>query len=114
MKAIVVTPHVRESMHMRDMPDPRMAADQVAVKMIRVGLCATDVEIDHGIYGEAPDGETLLIVGHENFGVVEDIGRRVRGWKPGDLVVATVRRPCGACPHCRAGENDMCRSGLYT
>jgi threonine dehydrogenase-like Zn-dependent dehydrogenase len=29
-------------------------------------------------------------------------------------VVATVRRPCGACANCKAGENDMCRSGGYT
>jgi threonine dehydrogenase-like Zn-dependent dehydrogenase len=114
MRAIVVKPRVAGSMHMRDMPDPIMRADEVAVRMIRVGLCGTDVEIDHGVYGEAPEGEEFLITGHENFGVVEDVGRRVTGWKAGDFVVATVRRPCGVCPHCRAGENDMCSSGLYT
>src|SRR5262249_41936040 len=25
-----------------------------------------------------------------------------------------VRRPCGACAHCKAGENDMCSTGTYT
>jgi threonine dehydrogenase-like Zn-dependent dehydrogenase len=114
MKAIVVKPQVSGSMHMRDMPDPKMAPDQVAVRMLRVGLCGTDAEIDKGMYGTAPDGDEYLIVGHENFGVVEDVGKRVKGWKPGDLVVATVRRPCGACANCKAGENDMCRSGGYT
>src|SRR4051812_48916330 len=114
MKAIVVRPQVRDSIHMTDMPDPRMAADQVAVKMIRVGLCATDVEIEHGLYGEAPQGDEFLILGHENFGVVEDVGRRAKGWKAGDLVVARVRRSCGQCAHCKAGESDMCSTGLYT
>ena len=114
MKAIVVTPHVPDSIHMHDMPDPEMGPGDVVVKMIRVGLCATDAEIEHGIYGEAPAGSDLLILGHENFGVVEAVGRRVEGWKAGDLVVATVRRPCGVCPHCKAGENDMCSSGQYT
>ena len=114
MKAIVVTPHVADSIHMRDMPDPKLGAGDVAVKMIRVGLCATDAEIEHGIYGEAPEGSEFLILGHENFGVVEDVGRRVKDWKPGDLVVARVRRPCGMCPYCKAGENDMCASGAYT
>jgi glucose 1-dehydrogenase len=38
----------------------------------------------------------------------------VKGWKAGDLVVSTVRRPCGMCPQCKAGENDMCSSGQYT
>ena len=114
MKAIVVKPGHRDSIHMRHMPDPKLGADQVAVKMLRVGLCATDVEINHGIYGEVPPGEEFLILGHENIGVVEQVGKKVRGWKAGDLVVATVRRPCGKCPQCRAGENDMCSSGQYS
>jgi threonine dehydrogenase-like Zn-dependent dehydrogenase len=114
MKAIVVRPLVKHSIHMRDMPDPQMGPGDVVVKMIRVGLCATDVEIEHGVYGQAPPGSEFLILGHENFGVVEAVGRRVAGWKPGDLVVATVRRPCGRCAECKAGENDMCSSGQYT
>jgi glucose 1-dehydrogenase len=114
MKAIVVTPGVKDSIHMRDMPDPRLKPGLVAVKVLRVGLCATDAEINHGVYGEAPPGEDLLILGHENLGVVEEVGKNVKGWKPGDFVVATVRRPCGKCPQCRAGESDMCSSGQYT
>jgi threonine dehydrogenase-like Zn-dependent dehydrogenase len=114
MKAIVVKPGVKDSIHMRDMPDPRLKPDHVAVKMLRVGLCGTDAEINHGVYGEAPPGEEFLILGHENLGVVEEVGRKVSGWKAGDLVVSTVRRPCGKCPQCRAGENDMCSSGQYT
>jgi len=114
MKAIVVKPGVKDSIHMRDMPDPKMKADEVAVKMIRVGLCGTDAEINHGLYGKAPEGDEFLILGHENLSVVEEAGKKVKGWNPGDLVVATVRRPCGICPQCKAGENDMCSSGQYT
>jgi threonine dehydrogenase-like Zn-dependent dehydrogenase len=114
MKAIVVKPGEKDSIHMRDMPDPKMKPDQVAVKMIRVGLCGTDAEINHGLYGRPPEGDEFLILGHENLGVVEEVGKKVKGWKTGDLVVSTVRRPCGRCPQCKAGENDMCSSGLYT
>ncbi|HYT75747.1 MAG TPA: glucose 1-dehydrogenase [Vicinamibacterales bacterium] len=114
MKAIVVKPGQKDSIHMQDMPDPKMKPDQVAVKMLRVGLCGTDAEINHGLYGKPPDGEEFLILGHENLGVVEEVGKKVKGWKAGDLVVATVRRPCGICPQCKAGENDMCSSGKYT
>ena len=89
---------------MRDMPDPRMSDDQVAVKMLRVGLCGTDAEINHGLYGKPPDGDEFLILGHENLGVVADVGKKVKGWKPGDLVVSTVRRPCGECPNCDGGR----------
>jgi len=82
MKAIVVKPGEKDSIHMRDMPDPKMRPDEVAVKMIRVGLCATDAEINHGLYGKAPEGDEFLILGHENLGVVEDVGKTVKGWKP--------------------------------
>ncbi len=112
MKAIVVKPGVEGSIHMRDMPDPKLKADQVAVKMIRAGLCRTDAEIGHGLFGQAPAGDEYLILGHENFGVVEEVGRKVKGFKTGDLVVATVRRPCG-CYTCKAGQNDMCYAGGY-
>jgi threonine dehydrogenase-like Zn-dependent dehydrogenase len=112
MKAIVVKPGVKDSIHMRDMPDPKLKADQVAVKMIRAGLCRTDAEIGHGLFGQAPKGDQYLILGHENFGVVEDVGRSVKGLKTGDLVVSTVRRPC-RCYTCKAGDNDMCVGGGY-
>lgn len=114
MKAIVVKPGEKDSIHMRDMPDPKMKPDQVAVKMLRVGLCGTDAEINHGLYGKAPEGDEFLILGHENLGVVEEVGKKVKGWKAGDLVVSTVRRPCGKCTQCKLGENDMCSSGQYT
>lgn len=113
MKAIVVKPGEKDSIHMRDMPDPQMAPDQVAVKMLRVGLCGTDAEINHGLYGKPPEGEEFLILGHENLGVVADVGKEVTGFTPGDIVVSTVRRPCGECPNCEVGENDMCSSGKY-
>jgi threonine dehydrogenase-like Zn-dependent dehydrogenase len=113
MKAIVVRPGERDSIHMRDMADPAMGADQVAVKVLRVGLCGTDAEINHGLYGKPPDGEEFLILGHENLGVVQDVGGNVKGFAPGDIVVSTVRRPCGICPNCAGGENDMCSSGKY-
>lgn len=113
MKAIVVRPGEKDSIHMRDMQDPKMSDDHVAVKMLRVGLCGTDAEINHGLYGKPPDGEEFLILGHENLGVVADVGKNVSGWKAGDLVVSTVRRPCGQCPNCDAGENDCCISGKY-
>ena len=114
MKAIVVKPGEKDSIHMRDMPDPKMKPDQIAVKMLRVGLCGTDAEINHGLYGKPPEGDEFLILGHENLGVVEEVGKKVTGWKAGDLVVSTVRRPCGKCPQCKMGENDMCSSGQYT
>ncbi|HEX5476200.1 MAG TPA: glucose 1-dehydrogenase [Vicinamibacterales bacterium] len=113
MKAIVVTPGQKQSVRMQTVPDPPLPDDQVAVKVLRVGLCGTDAEIADGLYGQAPDGDPYLILGHENLGIVEKVGSKVSGLAPGTVVVATVRRPCGRCYNCAHGENDMCTSGLY-
>src|SRR4051812_31156107 len=114
MKAICVTPGKPNSIHLRDVPEPAMSPDHVLVKTIRVGLCGTDAEINRAEYGKAPAGDDYLILGHENFGVVTEVGKHVSSFKPGDFVVSTVRRPCGECFNCENGENDVCTSGHYT
>ncbi|HET7747001.1 MAG TPA: alcohol dehydrogenase catalytic domain-containing protein, partial [Vicinamibacteria bacterium] len=86
---------------------------EAVVRVLEAGVCGTDVEIHEGLYGRAPAGHPFLILGHENLGVVEasPSGSHVSA---GDLVVATVRRPCPeACPPCSAGENDMCVTGNF-
>jgi threonine dehydrogenase-like Zn-dependent dehydrogenase len=84
----------------------------VLVKVLDVGIDATDAEINRGLYGEAPEHSDFLIIGHESLGRVEALGAGVNGLAPGDLVVATVRRP-DDCPNCQAGEYDMCLTGNY-
>jgi glucose 1-dehydrogenase len=113
MKAVAVTPGVAQSARIVEAPIPAPAADQVRVKVIRVGIDGTDAEIDRAEYGEAPPGEEYLIIGHESFGQVESIGADATGFSPGDYVVAMVRRP-DDCNHCSAGEADMCITGNYT
>jgi len=114
MKAITVHPGQKQSIEMRDVPEPALASGQVKVEVIRAGLCGTDGEINEGLYGEAPEGSDYLILGHENFGRVAEIAGRAAWLKPGDYVVASVRRPCNECWSCQHGEPDMCSSGLYT
>jgi threonine dehydrogenase-like Zn-dependent dehydrogenase len=114
MRAIAVIPGKHGSAHLRDdAPDPSPAPGDVVVRVLEAGVCGTDVEIHEGDYGEAPAGSPFLILGHENLGVVESspAGAHVQ---PGDLVVATVRRPCpDLCPPCASGQNDMCTTGNF-
>ena len=55
------------------------------------------------------------ILGHEISGTVVDVGRDVRGFRPGDRV-ATVQRYhiCGACRHCRMGRETLCPDRKFT
>lgn len=113
MKAVTVTPGKQRSATLREVSTPTPGRGEVLVRLINVGLDGTDAEIDEGLYGEAPAGDDYLIIGHESLGQVERIGAGVQDLRPGDLVVATVRRP-GGCLNCQAGESDMCLDGQYT
>jgi threonine dehydrogenase-like Zn-dependent dehydrogenase len=90
-----------------------MGDSDVAVKVIRVGVCGTDREIIHGQIGHAPSGSDELVIGHEVIGRVIGTGDGITDLGAGDLVTITVRRPDG-CPACRAGQPDMCLWGEYT
>ena len=70
MKAIAVVPKAKNSANLVDMAKPDFQEDEVLVKVNLVGLDGTDSEIDEGIYGEAPAGEKLLVIGHESLGGV--------------------------------------------
>src|SRR5690242_12546650 len=84
------------------------------VEAIALGVCGTDREIIAGDYGEAPEGEPRLILGHESLGrVLEAPGDS--GFARGDHVVGIVRAPDPVpCPACATGNWDMCRNGQYT
>src|SRR3954447_3142608 len=116
MKAISVFPGKPNSVHLADAPKPSL--DQVPngrgvlVKVLRVGVDGTDKEINAAEYGAAPPGFDYLIVGHEGFGQVEAVGPNVTEVKPGDYVVATVRRP-GSSIYDLIGTNDMTTDDTY-
>jgi threonine dehydrogenase-like Zn-dependent dehydrogenase len=116
MKAIAVIPRTPNSAHLRNVPEPRLeeVADGrgVLVRILRVGLDGTDKEINAGEYGAPPPGFDYLILGHENFGVVERVGPAVTELSPGDHVVAMVRRP-GASIYDLIGMQDMTTDDTY-
>src|SRR6476620_2578180 len=116
MKAIAVSPGIPDSVHLVEMPKPSVSeivnGRGVLVKVLRVGVDGTDKEINAAEYGAAPEGYDFLVVGHEGFGVVEEVGPDVSFLKPGDYVVATVRRP-GKSLYDVIGLQDMTTDTEY-
>lgn len=113
VRAIVVTPGERGSGRLEDVPEPRPAAGEALVEVIEVGVCGTDLEILEGHYGEAPPGDSYLIIGHENFGRVLEAPPE-SGLSPGDLVACEVRRPDPLpCQACAGGRQDLCTNGGF-
>ncbi|NUM78307.1 glucose 1-dehydrogenase [candidate division KSB1 bacterium] len=116
MKAIAVLPGKPNSMHLREVPKPKVSdvpnGRGVLVKVLRVGVDGTDKEINAAEYGAAPEGYDYLITGHESFGIVEEVGPNVTELKVGDFVVATVRRP-GHSIYDQIGTYDMTTDDMY-
>ena len=117
MKAIAVIPKKVNSVHLVKMEKPRVADIKngrgVLVEVLRVGACGTDREINNGEYGVAPKGFDFLVLGHENFGRVVEIGVNVKDLGVGDYVVATVRRPRGSSIYDKIGEQDFTTDDKY-
>ena len=124
MKAVAVLPGKPKSVHLRDVPAPRLE-DQphahvclvpegrgVLVKVLQVGVDATDREINEALYGNAPPGGEHLVIGHESFGQVLEVGDKVSDVKPGDYVSCTVRRPGGSLFDV-IGRNDITSEEVY-
>ena len=116
MKAVAVYPGKPNTAHLAslEMPDHNSVPNGrgVLVKVLRVGVDGTDKEINAAEYGAAPPGYDFLVTGHEGFGRVEAVGPNVWELKPGDYVVATVRRP-GKSVYDLIGTNDMTTDDTY-
>jgi threonine dehydrogenase-like Zn-dependent dehydrogenase len=124
MKAIITTPGNKGSVRLGAISDPSgtgmvegangKPGQSVEVEVVEVGVCGTDLEIANDGYGAPPTGRDSLVLGHENLGRVVSAPEGVELQK-GQLVVATVRRPCPErCPPCAAGQSDDCLTGNYT
>ena len=112
MKAILFDPTTKE-LRLGEHLEPRIQnADEVKLKVIEVGICGTDRHIAQG--ATPPPDEKELIIGHEMFGKVVEIGRSVSEFRVGDFAVVTVRRGCESCISCRSDRPDMCYLANYT
>ena len=116
MKAVAVRPGSPNSVHLAELPKP--AVDDipkgrgVLVRVLKVGVDATDREINDALYGNAPPGYDFLVIGHECFGIVEEVGAAVTKVKPGDYVTCTVRRPGGSI-YDQIGRSDITSEEEY-
>jgi threonine dehydrogenase-like Zn-dependent dehydrogenase len=116
MKAIAVIPGKPDSIHLAELPKPSVHeipnGRGVLVQVLRVGVDGTDKEINAAEYGQAPPGYDFLVIGHECFGRVLEVGPNVNEFMPGDYVVPTVRRPGGSF-YDKIGQYDMTTEDVY-
>jgi S-(hydroxymethyl)glutathione dehydrogenase / alcohol dehydrogenase len=80
--------------------------DEVRVRVTACAVCHSDVAYAAGAWG----GSVPAIYGHEAAGVVEEVGDDAGGLRPGEHVVVTLVRSCGACHTCSRGQPALCET----
>ncbi|MEV8021800.1 L-threonine 3-dehydrogenase [Streptomyces sp. NPDC086554] len=109
MKALVKE-KAEPGLRLMDVPEPVIGHGDVLIKVLRTGICGTDLHI------RAWDGwaqqaiAAPLVVGHEFVGEVVETGRDVTDIKIGDRVSGEGHLVCGKCRNCQAGRRHLCRA----
>lgn len=89
-------------------PDPAIGINDVLIRVLKTGICGTDLHIASWDAWAARTIVPPLIVGHEFVGEVVEVGANVAGFTPGDLVSGEGHVVCGRCRHCLAGRRELC------
>jgi NDMA-dependent alcohol dehydrogenase len=84
-------------------------SQEVLIRLVASGLCHSD---EHFLTGDMPFLGPI-VGGHEGAGVVEQVGPGVTTLKPGDHVVTSFLPPCGRCPSCVNGHQNLCDMGMH-
>jgi threonine 3-dehydrogenase len=89
-------------------PEPDTGPGEVKVRVLRTGICGTDLHIEAWDDWAAGAIAAPLIAGHEFAGEVVAVGAGVRDVRLGDLVSGEGHVVCGTCRNCRAGRRHLC------
>jgi threonine 3-dehydrogenase len=107
MKALVKS-EAAAGLWLREVPRPTPGDSDVLIRVLRTGICGTDLHIyawDEWARRHVP---VPLTIGHEFVGEVVDVGVDVSGVAVGDLVSGEGHVVCGTCRNCRAGRRHLC------
>ncbi|MGH8960741.1 MAG: L-threonine 3-dehydrogenase [Jatrophihabitantaceae bacterium] len=91
-----------------DRPEPSAGAGEVKIRVLRAGICGTDLHIESWDAWAAGAVNAPLIAGHEFCGEVVAVGADVRDVRVGDQVSGEGHVVCGTCRNCRAGRRHLC------
>jgi len=79
---------------------------EVLVKVRGAGLCHSDLSVIEGMRARP----LPVVGGHEGAGIVQEVGRGVAGFKPGDHVAMAAVAGCGQCRFCLVNRPGLCQA----
>jgi NAD+-dependent secondary alcohol dehydrogenase Adh1 len=100
-----------EFVTVQEIPNPTIdKGTDVIVRIGGAGVCRTDLHVVEGLWRNRVSVELPYVMGHENAGWVEDVGKEVEGIKRGDPVICHPLITCGQDLAARRGD-DMHSAG---
>ncbi|MDR0601439.1 MAG: alcohol dehydrogenase catalytic domain-containing protein [Treponema sp.] len=88
---------------------PEIGEDEILLKTSAAAICGTDLRmIANGYRGV--DADHPLTLGHEISGIIEELGKNVRGYTKGMRVALAPNMGCGICGICVSGDTHLCES----
>lgn len=103
MKAALFTGAGR--IELTDLPDPAPGEGEVLLKVLGCGVCGTDAHI---YTGDIENAAPPVVLGHEIFGEVVELGGGVSDLSVGDRIAVDPFIFCGFCDFCRESEYRFC------
>ena len=115
MKALVLYEAKGSAVELRNVARPIVGTGDVFIRVKAAAICGADIEFFHAKQTDALHPPVIL--GHEFCGIIEEIGKDVEEWKPGDRVISeNTGYVCGHCYGyaCLTGQYLLCseRKGL--
>ena len=89
----------------REIPIPEPQKGEVLIKIMKIGICGSDIHVYHG---EHPFTSYPVTQGHEVSGEIVKSGEGVEGFEPGQKVTIQPQVVCGKCYPCRHGKYNLC------
>ncbi len=90
-------------------PVPTIGINDVLIRVLRTGICGTDLHIYKWDAWARRTIPVPLVVGHEFVGRIVEVGSNVKDFHPGEIVSAEGPVVCGHCRNCLAGRRHLCK-----
>jgi threonine 3-dehydrogenase len=111
MKALVKA-KAEPGLWLEEVPEPSYGLDEVLIKVLKTGICGTDVHIYNWDEWAQKTIKLGTVIGHEFVGKIAAVGSNVHGHNVGDLVSVEGHIVCGRCRNCLAGRRHLCANTL--
>ncbi|WP_433136213.1 L-threonine 3-dehydrogenase [Actinomadura nitritigenes] len=95
-------------LELTDAPMCATGPGEVLIRVLRTGICGTDLHIDRWDRWASGVVQAPLILGHEFVGEVAAVGPGVTRVRVGEIVSGEGHLVCGRCRNCMAGRRHLC------